>query len=178
MERTTTGIAVGAAATGIKLFRSADSARRRRSASNASSRGTVSATARIHCSAGRSASADATLVVRAHCMSERGATITVLATQLAEAVGKDEAEPDGFDISAGLFGPHVSAWVRSVADELIRRSHGDPKPKCQMTARKNWYRDEHPCPFPGKETLDGKLMCGNHARSWRHRLALSAGTLT
>jgi hypothetical protein len=45
-----------------------------------------------------------------------GMTLTVLCTQLAEAVGKDEApEVGGFDLSAGMFGPHVSQWLRDVA---------------------------------------------------------------
>lgn len=55
-------------------------------------------------------------------MSEGGLTLTVLATELAQAVAKDEAEPTGFDLSAGVFGIHVSAWLRSVRDELIRRA--------------------------------------------------------
>lgn len=49
--------------------------------------------------------------------------LTVLATGLAEAVAKDEAEARdetlsdrGFDLSAGLFGRHVSAWLREVAE--------------------------------------------------------------
>ena len=52
-------------------------------------------------------------------MSKYGMTITVLATTLAEAVSKDE-EPDqgGFDLSAGLFGEHVSEWLRDVAKHL------------------------------------------------------------
>ncbi len=46
-------------------------------------------------------------------------TLTVLATQLAEAVVKDETpEEGGCDLSAGLYGPNVSAWLRSVADNL------------------------------------------------------------
>lgn len=37
-----------------------------------------------------------------------------LAAELAEAVSKDEAT-EGCDLSAGLFGAHVSAWLRKVA---------------------------------------------------------------
>lgn len=55
-------------------------------------------------------------------MSSLGITLTVLATGLAEAYAKDEAEAKdpsvedrGFDISAGMFGPHVSGWLREVA---------------------------------------------------------------
>jgi len=52
-------------------------------------------------------------------MSAYGMTLTVLCTGLAEAVLKDEApEVGGFDLSAGLFGPNVSAWLRDVAQEL------------------------------------------------------------
>lgn len=50
-------------------------------------------------------------------MSRYGMTLTVLCTELAEAVSKDEA-PDvgGFDISAGLFGPNLSEWLRKTAE--------------------------------------------------------------
>lgn len=52
-------------------------------------------------------------------MSAYGMTVTVLATGLADAYRKDEApEVGGFDISAGLFGPNVSDWVREVAKEI------------------------------------------------------------
>ena len=55
-------------------------------------------------------------------MSALGVTCTVLATGLAEAVRKDEApEAGGFDLSAGIFGPAVSAWLREVAVELESR---------------------------------------------------------
>ncbi len=45
-------------------------------------------------------------------------TCTVLATGLAEAVFKDEQGGEGFDLSAGLFGPHVSMWLRDVASQI------------------------------------------------------------
>lgn len=46
-------------------------------------------------------------------------TLKTLATQLAEAVLKDEApEEGGFDLSAGLFGRHVSEWLQEVAKKL------------------------------------------------------------
>lgn len=52
-------------------------------------------------------------------MSSYGMTLTVLATGLAEAVLKDEApEVGGFDLSAGMYGPNVSDWLRSVARQL------------------------------------------------------------
>lgn len=52
-------------------------------------------------------------------MSRTRMTLTVLCTQLAEAVAKDE-EPEvgGFDLSAGMFGPNVSSWLREVAANL------------------------------------------------------------
>ncbi len=52
-------------------------------------------------------------------MSAYGMTLTVLCIGLAEAVAKDEAPAEGgFDLSAGMFGSHVSAWLRSVAAQL------------------------------------------------------------
>lgn len=54
-------------------------------------------------------------------MSKEGITLTVLATGLAEAVGKDEAG-DGCDLSAGLFGEHASQWLRDVAAFLSERA--------------------------------------------------------
>ena len=51
-------------------------------------------------------------------MSAHGMTCTVLATGLAEAVFKDEQGGEGFDLSAGLFGPHVSMWLRDVASQI------------------------------------------------------------
>ena len=55
-------------------------------------------------------------------MSTLGITTTVLATELAEAVRKDEAPGEGgFDLSAGMFGVHVSQWLRDTAKELDDR---------------------------------------------------------
>lgn len=54
-------------------------------------------------------------------MSARGAMITVLATELSNAVRADE-EGEGHDIGAGLFGPAVSAWIRKTADAFIECS--------------------------------------------------------
>ena len=52
-------------------------------------------------------------------MSAEGMTLTVLATQLAEAVAKDETpEVGGCDLSAGMYGPSASAWLRSVAETV------------------------------------------------------------
>ena len=55
-------------------------------------------------------------------MSTYGITLTILATQLAEALAKDEADEVGFDISAGIFGKHLSDWLRATAKELDRRA--------------------------------------------------------
>ena len=49
-------------------------------------------------------------------MSTKGITLTILATQMAEAVKKDEEE--GFDIGAGLFGENLSNWLREVAEQV------------------------------------------------------------
>jgi hypothetical protein len=55
-------------------------------------------------------------------MSNYGMTVTLLATGLAEAVAKDERpEEGGFDLSAGMFGKHVSDWIREIAKELDSR---------------------------------------------------------
>ncbi len=51
-------------------------------------------------------------------MSKRGMIVTVLATGLSKAVEADEANEDGFDLSAGMFGINVSNWIREVAEEL------------------------------------------------------------
>ncbi len=52
-------------------------------------------------------------------MSAHGMLLTVLCTQLAQAVAKDEApEVGGFDLSAGMFGPNVSQWLRDTAEEF------------------------------------------------------------
>lgn len=46
-------------------------------------------------------------------MSAAGMAATVLATELAEAVAKDETpEAGGCDISAGMYGPNASEWLR------------------------------------------------------------------
>lgn len=53
-------------------------------------------------------------------MSTYGMILTVLCTELATAVAEDEKpDNDGFDLSAGMFGPNVSAWLRKVAEELV-----------------------------------------------------------
>jgi hypothetical protein len=47
-----------------------------------------------------------------------GMAATVLATELVEALHKDEAG-DGCDISAGLIGPNVSEWLRGLASMAL-----------------------------------------------------------
>lgn len=50
-----------------------------------------------------------------------------LASELAQAVAQDDDDPEGHDMSAGLFGPTVSAWLRKVAaDFLSHPSPGEP----------------------------------------------------
>jgi len=47
----------------------------------------------------------------------KGLIVTVLATQLAEAVEKDE-KSDGCDIANGLFGIHTSMFIREISEQL------------------------------------------------------------
>jgi hypothetical protein len=54
-------------------------------------------------------------------VSARGAMITVLATELSNAVRADE-QGEGHDIGAGMFGPAVSAWIRKTADAFMEAS--------------------------------------------------------
>lgn len=61
-------------------------------------------------------------------MSARGAMITVLATELSNAMRADE-EGGGHDIGAGLFGPAVSAWIRKTVDAFIECSTHNPGEK-------------------------------------------------
>lgn len=56
-------------------------------------------------------------------MSAQGMLLTVLATQIAEAVAKDETpEVGGCDISAGTFGPHFSQLLRELVGQLAERA--------------------------------------------------------
>lgn len=67
-----------------------------------------------------------------------GITVTILAKQLAEAVRKDEAPQEGgFDLSAGLFGTHVSDWIRATAGEMERM-----RETLQSIADADWRRWE------------------------------------
>lgn len=63
-------------------------------------------------------------------MSAQGMTLTVLCTGLVDAVVKDETpEAGGCDISAGMIGPNLSAWLREVADLLAARDTAAPVPE-------------------------------------------------
>lgn len=78
-------------------------------------------------------------------------TVTVLATALADAVGKDETpENGGCDLSAGMFGPDVSAWLRQVAEELDRArreaaayrwAYGYLQDRMRSVGRDGWAQD-------------------------------------
>lgn len=64
-------------------------------------------------------------------MSKYGMTLTVLCTELAEAVNKDEQpEAGGCDVSAGMFGPHLSEWLRKLAEQLTNENR--PVAKVQL----------------------------------------------
>ena len=56
-------------------------------------------------------------------MSAHGMTKTILATELANAVRKDDAvgHPP-FEIGHGRFGPAVTEWIGTVAQELGDRA--------------------------------------------------------
>jgi len=59
-------------------------------------------------------------------MSQQGITETVLATELSEALKKDEqSTQEGLDGSNGKFGVHVSAWIRGVATEIVFTTYKD-----------------------------------------------------
>lgn len=74
-------------------------------------------------------------------MSLKGMTLTVLATQLAEAVAKDEAHKrGGCDLSAGMYGPNVKQWLRDLADALCAPDPGDVKWQPIETAPKDGTR--------------------------------------
>lgn len=54
-----------------------------------------------------------------------------LASQLAFAVSRDDDGPDGHDMGSGLFGPHVSQWLRQVAASMsdqVAPSKGEVAP--------------------------------------------------
>jgi hypothetical protein len=55
-------------------------------------------------------------------MSQLGIITTVIATNIAEAVVKDEKN-EGCDIAAGLFGVELSQVVRELAQECLSVPH-------------------------------------------------------
>lgn len=60
-----------------------------------------------------------------------------LAKQLAEAVAKDEApEEGGFDLSAGLFGRHVSSWLHLTGATIA--THATKQPVAFQQRVKFW----------------------------------------
>lgn len=59
-------------------------------------------------------------------MSEEGMILTMLATELAEAVAKDQLpENGGCDIAAGIYGPCAAKWLRGLAKELASKQEGN-----------------------------------------------------
>lgn len=59
-------------------------------------------------------------------MGSKKLLTTLLATGLAQAVAQDE-KAEGFDLSAGMFGPAVSEWLRSTA-VVIHEAQTGAKP--------------------------------------------------
>lgn len=52
-------------------------------------------------------------------MGTLGATETIIATEICNAVAADETpENGGCDLSAGMFGPALSQWVRDTAKHI------------------------------------------------------------
>lgn len=88
--------------------------------------------------------------------------LSTLAIGLAEAVVKDE-HPDsgGFDLSAGMFGPAVSEWLRSVAQQLA--TAGDEGKGKNMTSPETHIHIHLPLPLPSREAevlaALGELRC-------------------
>lgn len=68
-----------------------------------------------------------------------------LASELAQAVAQDDDDPEGHDMSAGLFGPTVSAWLRKVAaDFLSHPAPGVPDDVVKDAERYRWLRKSLP----------------------------------
>lgn len=96
-------------------------------------------------------------------MSAKGMMVTVLATGLAEAVLKDERpEEGGFDLSAGMFGRHVSDWIKGVAGDVEesrvsvqRLGHiAATTAKVMIAARKC-----NPAAFPPADPQEAAYVC-------------------
>lgn len=56
---------------------------------------------------------------RPHVDEVRAALDIRLAKDLSNAIAADELNNEGFDLSAGLFGVNVSAFIRRIADEIL-----------------------------------------------------------
>lgn len=54
-----------------------------------------------------------------HVDEVRAALHIRLAKDLSNAIAADELNNEGFDLSAGLFGVNVSAFIRRIADEIL-----------------------------------------------------------
>lgn len=63
-----------------------------------------------------------------------------LAGDLAAAAQQDDNDPEGHDISGGLLGPHVSAWLRKLAAERLQATI---HPESGMTAEQLWLETGH-----------------------------------
>lgn len=84
-------------------------------------------------------------------MSALGMTCTVMATELAQAVAEDETpEAGGCDLSAGMYGPSASAWLRSTASALdaaqreaaaYRWAYGHLQDRMRSIGRHGWAED-------------------------------------
>lgn len=72
-----------------------------------------------------------------------------LANELAQAVAQDDADPDGHDMSAGLFGPNVSAWLRKISADYLPQP-APPEPVGEPVAEVVWY-DPQLDHFPRKD---------------------------
>ena len=95
-----------------------------------------------------------------------GMTVTVLATELAEAVAKDEANGEGFDMSAGMYGINVSDWIREVALVITETSKQRP-----TALQPQWVSVKTELPTEWVRVLVGNsVMTGNAYRyngQWR-----------
>lgn len=66
-----------------------------------------------------------------------------LAKELAEAVFEDE-NGDGCDLSAGLFGPSVSAWLRQIAGSSTHETFVQPNVRALLMLAYDWLGDGAP----------------------------------
>ncbi len=80
-----------------------------------------------------------------------GMLTTVMATELVEAYAKDEDPTEGgFDISAGLFGTYVSAWLRSVAAVVAQSGSAALLHVFAGLLREAWAFDPYPAAPDGE----------------------------